>query len=83
MLDDLPTSTKSAELNDANTTKLLTEAHELDVVRGVDVPLVGLYLSWLVAVGFLPPPASKSARTLPALPEGAARQAMGRGSAAV
>ena len=83
VLDDLPTSTKSPELNDANTTKLLTEAHELDVVRGVDVPLVGLYLSWLVAVGFLPPPASKSARTLPALPEGAARQAMGRGSAAV
>ena len=83
VLDDLPTSTKSPELNDANTTKLLTEAHELDVVRGVDVPLVGLYLSWLVAVGFLPPPASKSARTLPTLPEGAARQAMGRGSAAV
>ena len=83
VLDDLPTSTKSPELNDVNTTKLLTEAHELDVVRGVDVPLVGLYLSWLVAVGFLPPPASKSARTLPALPEGAARQAMGRGSAAV
>ena len=83
VLDDLPTSTKSPELNDANTTKLLTEAHELDVVRGVDVPLVGLYLSWLVAVGFLPPPPSKSARTLPTLPEGAARQAMGRGSAAV
>ena len=83
VLDDLPTSTKSPELNDANTTKLLTEAHELDVVRGVDVPLVGLYLSWLVAVGFLPPPASKSARALPTLPEGVARQAMGRGSAAV
>ena len=98
VLDDLPTSTKSAELDDSHTTTLLSRAHELDVVRGVSQPLLGLYLSWLVAVGFLAPPpttgtnsvnealAPSTAKSpllpLPSLPQGAVLQAMGRGSAA-
>ena len=99
VLDDLPTSTKSAELDDSHTTKLLSRAHELDVVRGVSQPLVGLYLSWLVAVGFLAPPPATGTRLvngasapstanspllpLPSLPQGSVLQAMGRGSAAM
>lgn len=80
VLADLPTSTKSAELDDAHTTTLLRDAHELDVVRGVDVSLVGLYLAWLVDVGFLAPPTRRGTPLLP-LPEGAVRQAVTRGSA--
>ncbi|KAL4400980.1 large subunit of alpha-aminoadipate reductase [Malassezia pachydermatis] len=80
VLDDLPTSTKSAELDDAHTTSLLDEAGERHVVRGVDAKLVGLYLAWLVAVGFLPAP-TKAGTALPPLPEGSVRQAVGRGSA--
>ena len=81
VLDDLPTSTKSPELDDRHTDALLVAAGERDgVARGVDEQLVGLYLSWLVAVGFLPPPTADGA-ALPPLPEGAVTRAVGRGSA--
>lgn len=59
MLDDLPTSTKSAELDDRHTEALLDahgESSKAGVVAGVDEALVGTYLSWLVAVGFLDKP---------------------------
>lgn len=92
VLDDLPTSTKSAELDDRSTDALLAAAGERDgVARGVDEPLVGLYLAWLVAAGFLPPPpppaaanagaANAGATPLPALPQGLTARALGRGSA--
>ena len=81
VLDDLPTSTRSAELSDAHTTRLLQESNELDVVRGVSPALVGLYLAWLVEVGFLAPPTS-AGEPLPPLPADSVRSAMGRGSAA-
>ena len=81
VLDDLPTSTKSAELDDRHTHALLAAAHELDVVRGVDTPLLGLYFAWLVAVGFLPAPTRPGAAPLPALRMGTATHALGRGSA--
>lgn len=80
VLDDLPTSTKSAELDDAHTDALLDAAHEQDVVRGVSGDLLGLYFAWLVAVGFLPAPPAGGA-PLPALPENAVTHAVGRGSA--
>ncbi|WFD33647.1 L-2-aminoadipate reductase [Malassezia cuniculi] len=81
VLDDLPTSTKSPELDDRNTDALLVAAGERDgVARGVDEALVGLYLSWLVAVGFLPKPSGKG-EPLPALPEDAVTRAVGRASA--
>ena len=81
VLDDLPTSTKSAELDDRHTEALLRAHGELNVVRGVDTPILGLYLAWLVAVGFLPAPDAPGALKLPPLPEGTVVQAVGRGSA--
>ncbi|PWN51482.1 large subunit of L-aminoadipate-semialdehyde dehydrogenase [Violaceomyces palustris] len=86
VLDDLPTSTKSPELDDTHTRTLL-EAHSETsstegVVMGVDKALVGTYLSWLVAVGFLKPPTQTGVELgLPVLEEDSARRAIGRGSA--
>ena len=60
VLDDLPTSTKAPELNNANTALLLSsqgyEAHAT-----VTPDLTGLYLSWLVNTGFLPHPSHETA----------------------
>ncbi|KAH6900872.1 aminoadipate-semialdehyde dehydrogenase [Coprinopsis sp. MPI-PUGE-AT-0042] len=62
VLDDLPTSTKSPELDDRNKVALiqhfnsLTSSSEISPDSTVDGPLVGLYLAWLVKAGFLPGP---------------------------
>ncbi|KAF8180379.1 alpha-aminoadipate reductase Lys1p [Pholiota molesta] len=59
VLDDLPTSTKSPELDDSNTRALST----------VDDSLMGLYLAWLVAADFLPSPSLPSPqKALPCSP---------------
>ncbi|KAI8081813.1 L-aminoadipate-semialdehyde dehydrogenase [Gilbertella persicaria] len=55
VLDDLPTSTKSAQLDDTNTQAILA-------LDGVKQPLMGdellgLYLAYLVKVGYMPSPA--------------------------
>ncbi|KAG9004721.1 large subunit of alpha-aminoadipate reductase [Tulasnella sp. JGI-2019a] len=55
VLDDLPTSTKSPELNNLSTTTLLRRSGEKEDAS-VDSELIGKYLAWLVEVGFLPPP---------------------------
>ncbi|CEH15249.1 alpha-aminoadipate reductase lys1p [Ceraceosorus bombacis] len=89
VLDDLPTSTKSAELDDAHTRALLDAVQEgasAGTVMGVTQQLVGIYLAWLVAAGFLERPAHKDdARNvlpLPELPDGGKSvRAIGRGSA--
>jgi L-aminoadipate-semialdehyde dehydrogenase len=85
VLDDLPTSTKAAELDDRHTQSLLTSFGEgrenQAVIAGVDQDLVGLYLSWLVAVGFLEAPV-KAGKKLPAIAGGEGLRAIGRGSAA-
>ncbi|KAJ1735039.1 large subunit of alpha-aminoadipate reductase [Coemansia biformis] len=64
VLDDLPTSTKSADLDDAHTQALLAGT-------GVACPpmgdLMGLYLAYLVKAGFLAPPAAGAGRQLPDL----------------
>lgn len=81
VLDDLPTSTKAALLDDSNTVALLSLAQEPEAVT-VDDTQVGLYLSWLVAAGFLEQPEKKEgAIALPklVLQNGAAR-AIGRSS---
>lgn len=53
VLDDLPTSTKSPELNDSNTRKILSP-------KGINCPrmdkLMPLYLGYLAHVGFLEKP---------------------------
>lgn len=67
VLDDLPTSTKSAELDDSNTQAILnlSGSEERRLPTTVDEQLLERYLSWLVSVGFLPPPSNISQKPLP------------------
>jgi len=65
VLDDLPTSTKAPELSDSNTVALLLRNHSRDGMT-VDEELMGKYLAWLVATGFLDQP-TESGKPLPKL----------------
>ncbi|KZT61684.1 large subunit of L-aminoadipate-semialdehyde dehydrogenase [Calocera cornea HHB12733] len=65
VLDDLPTSTKAPELSDSNTVALLLRNHSRDGMT-VDEELMGKYLAWLVAIGFLDQP-TESGKPLPKL----------------
>jgi L-aminoadipate-semialdehyde dehydrogenase len=67
VLDDLPTSTQSPALDDSNTRALLRNAGAVESMT-VDERLMGLYLAWLVAVGFLPAPSRSGAEGTVALP---------------
>ncbi|KAI9494700.1 L-aminoadipate-semialdehyde dehydrogenase [Zychaea mexicana] len=64
VLDDLPTSTKSAQLNDSHTQAVLAKEGITCPRMGDD--LLGLYYAYLIKVGFLPEPNVK-ARELPKL----------------
>jgi len=77
VLDDLPTSTKSPELNDSNTEALLAK-HQEPRNGSVDADLVGKYLAWLIAAGFLPRPEKQGEQTLPQLESNKAAKAVGR-----
>lgn len=93
VLDDLPTSTKSAELDDRHTQTLLKSFGEQDVVQGVNPDVLARYLAWLVAVGYLKKPEKQpgqpidgdanNSETVKALPtvNAAKHAAIGRGSA--
>ncbi|KAL1759199.1 hypothetical protein FB107DRAFT_257720 [Schizophyllum commune] len=76
VLDDLPTSTKSPELDDRNTVALLA-AHGEKTSSTVDEELTGKYLAWLIRAGFIPPPPEgEAAKKLPELKiEGTVRAA--------
>ncbi|KAA1065080.1 large subunit of alpha-aminoadipate reductase [Puccinia graminis f. sp. tritici] len=65
VLSDLPSSTKSAELDDLNTTQLLKKNKLIDH-RSIETTDLAVYLAWLNQVGFLPPPPN-SANPLPSL----------------
>ncbi|KAJ6631061.1 alpha-aminoadipate reductase Lys1p [Mycena sp. CBHHK59/15] len=66
VLDDLPTSTKAPELDDANTAALLATQAQQNMT--VSEELIGKYLAWLVRAEFLPPPSQASPeKTLPVL----------------
>ncbi|CDZ96380.1 alpha-aminoadipate reductase lys1p [Phaffia rhodozyma] len=80
VLDDLPTSTKSAELDDKNTTEMLKAEGEREGMN-VSGDVLGRYLAWLIKAGFLDSPPDKGELELPVL-EGDAR-AIGRSSGAV
>jgi L-aminoadipate-semialdehyde dehydrogenase len=82
VLDDLPTSTKSAELDDRNAQALAKSAGEKEGA-GVDVDQVGLYVAWLIKVGFLDVPPQKGERELPVLREGGVGKAIGRTTAGI
>ncbi|KAJ2356489.1 large subunit of alpha-aminoadipate reductase, partial [Coemansia erecta] len=64
VLDDLPTSTKSPDLDDSHTRALLEGT---GVVCDQMKSLMGLYLAYLVKAGFLAPPAATAERQLPEL----------------
>lgn len=79
VVDDLPTSTKAPELDDANTTALLARSHNPTTSSTVSDELMGLYLGWLVSAGFLPAPsASGSRKCLPVLGNNTTIKAAGR-----
>lgn len=78
VLDDLPTSTKAPELDDSNTCALLLP-HPRDTPLTVSDELMGHYLSWLVGVGFLPPPSQEDKKkALPVLANAVVTKAAGR-----
>lgn len=82
VLDDLPTSTKSAELDDRNARSLARLGGGKET-GGVDEELIGVYLAWLVRAGFLSQPEDVGeTRKLPQLKEGVIK-AMGRTTAGV
>lgn len=58
VLDDLPASTKSAELDDSNTQEII--AGKGEKFQYIDEKLMGIYLGYLVKVGFLDRPQKKS-----------------------
>jgi L-aminoadipate-semialdehyde dehydrogenase len=78
VLDDLPTSTKAAELDDRNAQALAEQAGE-NKGMGVDEETVGLYLAWLVRAGFLDKPSGEG-KKLPDMVGGASK-AIGRTTA--
>ncbi|WVW85234.1 L-aminoadipate-semialdehyde dehydrogenase [Kwoniella bestiolae CBS 10118] len=79
VLDDLPTSTKSAEMDDRNAQALASSGGN-NPTSGVDVELIGLYIAWLVRAGFLSEPTREGERKLPVL-TGEAMRAIGRTTA--
>jgi L-aminoadipate-semialdehyde dehydrogenase len=62
VLDDLPTSTKSAELDDTNTRNACERELETNGLNGLVLKcpningLMGLYLGYMIKVGFLEAP---------------------------
>ena len=69
---DLPTSTKAPELDDSNAKKVLEEDAAWSGCKagqgsGVTSDLVGLYISYLNAIGFMPAPPHKQGKSIPIL----------------
>lgn len=61
VLDDLPESTKAPELDDSNAVRALkadsrATGDDASAGRGVDEAQMGIYLAYLVKIGFLPAP---------------------------
>ena len=77
VLDDLPTSTKSPDLDDLNMRTLL-KGHDDTEDGTVSDALMAKYLSWLILVEFLPKPSLPGAELLPELGNSSVRKALGR-----
>ncbi|TIB62058.1 hypothetical protein E3P78_02521 [Wallemia ichthyophaga] len=70
VLDDLPTSTKSASLDDKNAQELIKKSKADEKVKTtVDMPLLGLYVAWLVKAEFLGAPTGEGEYKLPRVDE--------------
>jgi L-aminoadipate-semialdehyde dehydrogenase len=64
VLDNLPSSTKAPELDDSNTVVSLKKdskwtKEDCSQGAGVGVQTMGIYIAYLIAIGFLPPPPQK------------------------
>jgi L-aminoadipate-semialdehyde dehydrogenase len=72
VIADLPTSTKAPELDDSNAAAALRadakwSGEDVSAGSGVTEELMGIYLSYLAAVGFLPQPPSQGVKALPSV----------------
>jgi L-2-aminoadipate reductase len=76
VLDDLPTSTKSPDLDDSNMCALL-RGHDKGN-RTISDGLMAKYLSWLIRVEFLPKPTLPGTNLLPVLDTSPIGKALGR-----
>lgn len=66
VLDDLPHNTIAPELDDLNTENALKSYSTPSVTsKGVEVDLLGVYFSYLIAIGFLPKPLGIARKKLP------------------
>lgn len=68
---DLPSNTKAPEMDDTNAAKALAAdaawaGRDLSSGAGVNEEIMGAYISYLVSIGFLPPPDGKGNKELPA-----------------
>ncbi|KAG0361342.1 alpha-aminoadipate reductase [Gamsiella multidivaricata] len=71
VMDDLPTATKSPELDDAHTQKVVVQGTRnggFDATPRMDSEQIGVYLAYLVKVGFLDRP-TRSGEGVLTLPE--------------
>ncbi|KAI5293620.1 large subunit of alpha-aminoadipate reductase [Ascosphaera acerosa] len=65
---DLPANTRAPELDDSNAAAALrADASDQPCAAGVTEDIMGIYLRYLVSIGFLPAPQAKGARELPSL----------------
>jgi L-aminoadipate-semialdehyde dehydrogenase len=72
VLDDLPSGSKAPELDDTNAViSLKTDAkwtkEDWSQGSGVSVETMGVYIAYLVAIGFMPAPQKKGERELPSI----------------
>ena len=86
VVGDLPANTIAPELNDANAAASVqrydgvsdSQADPL-AASAIGVETLGMYLAYLVAIGFLPRPTAKGERELPALDEARLQELMAGG----
>lgn len=69
---DLPSNTRAPELDDTNATASLRSdavwsGIDVSTGGGVTEDLMGLYLAYLAAIGFLPQPGETGQKPLPAI----------------
>jgi len=77
VLDDLPTSTKSPDLDDSNMCALL-KGYDDKGDRTVSDELMAKYLSWLIHAEFLPRPSFPGTNLLPVPDKSPIGKALGR-----
>ncbi|KAL6453842.1 LYS2 L-2-aminoadipate reductase large subunit [Candida maltosa Xu316] len=70
VLDNLPQDTKAPELDDTNAAKSLVKdakytGEDVSKGKGVDLDQTGIYISYLIKIGFLPAPTGKGEKQLP------------------